>query len=568
MKRLLQWVLAIGCFFTTSLVYAAGGSGANCNPSTGTWGSCSLESVPFQEEVTKTVDIPGGNYASPFVANQDNTHYILQGDIIADATAIVVAANHVIIDLNGFTITYNQLSPGEGVTLAEVYNKHHVSIRNGSIIQGTALSEGDQFGSFNNPVSTCNSVNGNCRSTSYSQVANLYIRYGGRDISGVKWTGSEVRVEQCTIEDTYEFGTLKNRDQGVSGIAADSRALIRNNSLVNVRHRGISVGNNSLVHDNHIQTRTLATNGYGISGYKNVGSTVHSNTIIARGEHPIGIGFVSNGTSNIKIYNNYIDSKTTRLGDEYSGSYLANPEAVITGNFAVGFRTTWGADNLEVYDNEIHVYSDSRYVGTYSPTGETAYIRAGARGIMAGLLAGQTAIFRNNAIYALDRDGEGKAYGIACNYNFSDKLFFLGNTVTSNIANIAIGDEYGKCENYPLFQENVFIKADNFFSYATLTTQFGGYNNAEARLVDNVYQGGGSVNSVKFHPSGAGRVEVYFGSVATDEYLFNYRLHDESGTSSTLLREDYNPPISLPYGIPGITPLAPLAPGKLRISKK
>jgi hypothetical protein len=102
-------------------VHAIGGQGATCNPSTANWPNCELTEVPTRAHVTKTVHIPAGHYATPYVANQANTEYILQGDMTADSTAITVSASYVVVNLNGYTITYNQTEPGEGLNIG-VYN--------------------------------------------------------------------------------------------------------------------------------------------------------------------------------------------------------------------------------------------------------------------------------------------------------------------------------------------------------------------------------------------------------------------------------------------------------------
>ena len=144
------------------------------------------------------------------------------------------------------------------------------------------------------------------------------------------------------------------------------------------------------------------------------------------------------------------------------------------------------------------------------------------------------------------------AYGIACTGNYADKLFFIGNTVTSNVTNIALGDEYSRCNGFPLFKGNTFIKADNHTSYRTISTQARGLSDAQARIVDNIYQNGASVDSIELNPSGFGIVDVYFGSVINGKYMYAYRLHDGNNTSKTLIREDFNPMIPLPYGHPDL----------------
>ena len=175
--------------------------------------------------------------------------------------------------------------------------------------------------------------------------------------------------------------------------------------------------------------------------------------------------------------------------------------------------------------------------------------------------AGETATFANNKITVLDKDGTGRAYGIACTgNNESDKLYFLNNTVTSNIANIVIADEYGYCNGYPLFAGNVLIKSGSTASYKTYINGLGGYYTGKARVVNSTYQNGASADSVNLNPAGDGVVDVYFGTYSGSQYLYNYRLHDNSGSSSTLLKETFGSAKTLSYTNPATMPPAASTP--------
>ena len=639
MKSNIFIAVCLALLLLGATAFAMGGSGATCNPFTKNWGNCTLAVVPFQDSISHHVQIPAGHYEAPYKVKQSHTEYILQGDIMADGTAIEINADFVIINLNGHTITYNLTYPGEGIEPG-AYHFDHVSIRNGSIIQGpttmgkivsaevisggvgyrlgdvltlagdrvvknaTALvsaveSNGTVTGiTFNSSGSgyetsyyiqdawngydptgvtggsgvgaqikiTATSTEGDIYGVGmsaisgyppmdYLHVANVYIRIVGRDVGGIVANSAHALVEETTIEDTYHIGTVKHRHQGVDALTVTKGAnapgaVYRNNTILNCRHRGIAVPDGGTAFGNYITTRTIATNGAGI-GISLIDTTIHSNTVISRGQHPIGIfGYNEKGLGSTNIYDNYLDSKTTELGFEYGSAFLADPNATVTGNAAVGFRTTWGGNGINFHDNEIHVSTDSRYTGIYTPTGATAYINARGRGLMVGINAGEKATFSNNKITVLDKDGTGLAYGISCTANYSEKLFFIGNSVTSNITNIVLGDEYSLCKGFPLFKGNTLIKFDNYPSYRTITTQGKGFSDAEARIVDNTYLNGASIDSVELNPSGFGVVDVYFGSVVNGEYKYFYRLHDNNNTSQTLFREDFIPMKTLPYENP------------------
>lgn len=537
-----------------SSALAIGGKGATCNPSTANWGSCTLAAVPFQADITNTVNIPGGDYPTSFKASQANTKYVLQGDIKAEGTAIEVKAKYVIIDLNGHTITYNQIVPGEGVTVG-AYNLSYVSVRNGSIIQGAAMSEGDQYGRGNNPVGTRNTAMAANFSVNNMHIANLYVRYGGRDVGGIICAGNNGLYEQNTIEDTYEFGTLKNRHQGSEALTGSKSILgtgyvYRHNSIINSRHRGITTGNNAEAYGNHVGIRSIATNAGGFYAYAGKNIVIHDNTVIGRGEHPLGVmAGGGDGAENYEVYNNYFDMQITALGAEYGASYANDPSKTYRGNAAAGFRVSWGGDNLHVYNNEIKIVTNDRYVGTYSPTGAVAYIDGGGKGLFLSAEAGESSVYEYNTISVT---GTGiYTYGIAASGIRSDGVFVLNNTVTSNLHNIVIGDDYSVCNDYPLFQGNTLIKSGNDPDYKTIANTYNTTDrNAQARFVDNIYLDGASENSISLLPEGSGLTDVYFGTEEDGEYLYSYRLHDGKNTSTTLLREEFKPAILLNYKHP------------------
>lgn len=448
--------------------------------------------IPARQYVTNTIHIPGGHYTTPYIISTPNTEYILDGDITADGTAIAVRASKVVINLNGKTVTYNQTIPGEGVTV-DTYNKSDIAIINGNIFQGAAMSEGDVYGGGNNPVKSIG--------ISGLHIANIHARYGGRDVSGFKiqYVAGSI-IEENTLEDVWNVGTFKNRHQGIDAIqASDSYNIVRNNTILNARQRGINIGNYGVVYGNKITLNSLATNSVGISGYARSHIKVYDNSIVARGEHPIGIGFASAGTNDIDIYNNTIDVQTTRIGEEYGGNAACFNIATPCGNYAVGFRTTWGGNNIKFHDNTIIVRTDSRLAGTYSPTGAAVTVNAKGRGLMVAINAGESSAFYNNTITTLDKDGTGKAFGIACTGNNAGNLTFEGNTVTSNILNVALSDEYGFCSGYPLFIKNTFVKADNYPVYKTVAAELGGYYEGTGRFISNTYQQGAAADSLNMN---------------------------------------------------------------------
>jgi len=443
-----------------------------------------------RQYTTNIVHIAGGTFTTPYIITIPNTEYILDGDITANGVAFAIRASKVVLNLNGKSVTYNQITPGEGVFI-DTYNLTDIAITNGSLLQGAAMSEGDVYGQGNNPVRAVG--------VARVQIASIYARYGGRDVGGFYMPAGSCLIEQNTLDDVWTVGTLKNRDQGVDAITMGNSGnnIFRNNTIKNCRQRGINAtGTNDEVYGNVISINSMATNSYGIFGYAAQHVKVHDNTVTGMGEHPIGIGFVAGGTNDIQIYNNVIDVQTTRLGAEYGGSASCFNSATPCGNYAVGFRTTWGGNNINFHDNSITIHSDASYQGTYSPTGQSVLVNGKGRGLMVAVNLGEKSQFSNNSITTLDKDGTGKAFGIACTGNNAGDLTFDGNTVTSNILNVALSDEYGYCAGYPLFLKNTFVQAGSYPGYRTIGAELNGYFEGTGRFISNAYQGGAAENKL------------------------------------------------------------------------
>ena len=364
-------------------------------------------------------------------------------------------------------------------------------------------SEGDIYGTGNNPIKMVLGVTN-------LQISGVTLNWGARDVGGIDVVSTNSIFEYNTLNDLWGVGTvanphtLKNRYQGVDAIAGDKNAkdvtnnIFRYNNIVNCRHRGLTLGISATAYGNTITTNSMATNANALSGGS--GCRVYNNTITARGEHPIGMAFSSMGTpnalSNVEIYNNTIDVQTTRLGQEYGTSFSAT--TATTGNSAVGFVTKWGGGGVRFHDNTIVGHSNAAYLGQYSPTGQTALINAPTRGMQVGLLTGESSQYYNNTITVTDNDGTGIAYGLVVDGDGTGQggdnsgAVFQNNTVTSNISNVALGDNYGPAPGWPLFIQNTFIQAGSYPSYRTITTGLGGYFVGTGKFVSNVYQNGAS----------------------------------------------------------------------------
>ena len=427
-------------------------------------------------------------------------------------------------------------------------------------VTGT-ISEGDQYGRGSAPVTDNFGPNGFGVANYY--IANIYSKIYGRDIGGIVLGYKNPFVEQCTVEDHYHaLGSVKNRDMNEAAIATlGATPTVRNCTVVASRFKGIVHGAAANIYDNFVSTNTIATNGVAISGDP-VNSNIYNNTVHARGQHAVCYMYYatpSPSTPNIPspctahVYNNYGDAQTTELGAEYGASYLKSPTAIVEGNGAIGFRTTWGGHGLLVENNEFHIWTFANYTGVYTPTGGTAHILSRGRGMMLGLyLPNEIATFQNNTIFVLDYDGTNPySYGISCAPNTSPGLFVLNNTITSNVVGVTFAEAYGACGAYPLFQGNKFIQVNGYANYVVYNRDDQqDYFATQVRVVDSTYSGGGSAMSYKLlNPLQSSQaMTIYFGHYDSMKgYTYSYDLDNANATSRSVITTNYSSTITLPY---------------------
>lgn len=464
--------------------------------------------VNFTHAYGNVVHIPGGTVSAPYEITGANTEYILDADMVAPATAIVIKASNVILNLNGRSITYNTASPGNGVMVD--YNRSGVKIYNGAIEQGSARSTGDVYGRGSNPIRIYgDSLN--------IEIAGITATWYSQDTNGIHGGGPNAEIHHNALNDNYVIGVLANRMQGNSAIrpASAGVGVVAGNKVhhnkVSCRHRCIDAMNGDEVYNNEITIRSIATNSYGVFAFNATGVSVHHNKIFGTGEHPIGIIAAHNDTmpnGGYDIFTNYIEVQTTKLGTEYVAA---------GGNYAVGFRTTWGGNNIDFYDNNIMVRTDSAYAGTYSDTGQPLVLNGKGRGLMIQARPGQKQVYRDNTITVLDKDGTGNAFGVALNGEASAELndgsgiVIKNNTIVSNVHNIVLGDEYGPARGHPLFMQNTLIRSGEYGAYRTVASKLNGYNVGTGRFIGNVYQAGASKDSIDMNFQASTNKSVIFG---------------------------------------------------------
>ncbi len=410
----------------------------------------------------------------PAVLDREDGHYLLTGDIDVEATAFVIRASGVTLDLGGHSVTVRCREGEDEAVHAVAVEGHHLErIR---IVNGSLRQRGQCAGS--SPVHFPSGVHG-------AQIAHLSIDYEAPDASAIRmhW-GEHATIRHNVIDDR---GTVvSNRHQGVAAIDAGrgEGMRIHDNVIRRTRHIGVRTAEGADIRGNEIHIDSVAVNATGIFA---AGGVVAHNRVTGEGVHPIGIW----PGSDIRVYGNYVRVANTRAGDEYGD----------TG--AACLRMTWGNDAVEVTDNIFVLDAE----GT-----EAQGVESWGRALWVGLPEpGQRALFARNLIVANSRGGDAKAAGIAvvCD-NASPHLVFRDNTVISNWGTVLLADDYGHADGYARFIGNTFVRQGDSARFRTVRSDNPAYPST-AVFLGNRCLGEGSCTGADLQWEGDALKEIGFG---------------------------------------------------------
>lgn len=533
-----------------AVAFGYGGTGSTCDPSTPNWAVCARTPVPWASAVTNTVNVAGGTWTTPYSANAANTRYVLQGNVSANSTGINVGASNVIIDLNGYTLTYNQTSQGEGVKL-NANNTHHHAIINGSIIQGAANS-GGSAGAGSNPVTNVGLSGSEITILSHFFMANVYTKRTGYDVGGVLVpgvTGVGTMIIDSTQEDGYLIGTLANRHTNLCAAfkvaAKDSGAEYIRVTVKKARHRGIEPADNAtdsgtptIIRDSRIELNSLDTNAGGIFSWNGDNIRAYDNEIILAGNHPIGITFMGQDVTNESMwaYGNWIHGQRTASCGDTSGD-------TATGiRFGSYFDSTDRYLSTRMFNNLIEIHTDDAYPGINCATGANITVQAKGKGFFFGPKSVSRAVIANN-IVRITGDSP-YADGMSPMVNTEDAMFIIGNRIESTGTNVVLADYYAQFAGYPLFLNNTFVKTGTRSDYRTIKSyDWWGYQGTnQTRFVGNTYEGGASADNYEYDTTGTATVSTYFGHLQGTTPVYDYQLNK---VGSAIVRTNYGTPITL-----------------------
>lgn len=435
------------------------------------------------------IDVPGSLSGPPYVLDQPDKVYVVTQDITSDTRAFTIDAAGVTLDLNGFTITYDQGTPlVTGEWDAYVYSDQSSfgvmssggidgsRILNGTIVQGASQSQGHISIGFN-PIylSSSNSV----------EVAGITAQYGGHSVGGILLRYGDFDVHHNVVIDT---GTgIDNRHQGIKALLVEGEGSnVHRNLIKRTRQQGLSTRANSIA--NEVYVDSWDTNSMGILPGPN--TVIESNRVFGTGYHAVGIGWsLADENESMTYCNNFVHMQgdvPTNRSDEYGSQASVN-----------GFRLTQYNGSTKRYNN--YVYEGNTVIvkgrnGTSVMRGTQFFSDPYVVGL----------IFRANIVKTevLDDETTSEAacvvgHGNSASADVQLPVRYENNRFISNRLHVRFGDDYAGGGNHQ-FRWNTFEKIGSRPDYHMIQMGYWTYPSYGNLFIDSETLGGADLEDSEF----------------------------------------------------------------------
>jgi hypothetical protein len=431
----------------------------------------------FSENRTLTTDamhgaiaVPGSLSGPPYVLTSSNSTYILTQDIVSDTQGIRInpGSTGIILDLNGFTITYDNGTPlvytadktthrsfyynndaaSVGIFWNPTSSSSPITVRNGTIKQGANNGDGVQYGVGFNPIL--------CTGGLWT-IEGLVLDWSGDDVGGVFAWASTVYAHHNIFLDRGDG--IFNRHLGVKVLGGgdwmyvDERGWHHN--LVK-RGRQMVFGAASretpepLFYKNEIYVHSMTTNSFALQ----TAGLNEDNWVFGTGCHAQGVMFGI--YSDPMVRNNFIHmvGETPWQDCEDTEHHYGR----VTGIRLTQYSNP-GAVNLN------HTYENNTVLIHVRETAEAHAVRLSSTANTAGCT------FRNNTLKIVQQDtGLASGHGVAHPYRTlittqgyhpgcatTPPVVYEDNTFMSNVAFIHFADGYFSGGSTH-FRNNEFIR--------------------------------------------------------------------------------------------------------------
>jgi len=248
-----------------------------------------------------------GTGTFPQTLNSDST-YVLTGDVTVDARAFTFGGNNITLDLNGFTITYDNGSGtvGSPYTAGTVYGIVGLDNVSGTICNGRVVQGQTGSGSISGSVSYVTPIYFVPNQSNQSEIFGLDISWYGSQMSGLYATNGDTEVHHNIFSDRgYDITNRHSLPSAMNRDGAYSSGDTHHNLIKRSRHVGINAPSSGDVSMNEVYVDSWSTNAFCIRPHEN--TTVSNNFIFGSGYHAIGVGFpIDTNIDSLIVNNNFI----------------------------------------------------------------------------------------------------------------------------------------------------------------------------------------------------------------------------------------------------------------------
>jgi hypothetical protein len=447
----------------------------------------------------EVIEIPGDLGKPPYILEQSDVTYLLTKDITAKSGAIELRGGPVTLDLGGNTVTfaddyhddyyiYDINKNGMGIFRHNSnFPDGKVTITNGEIIQSNTDNAPTSTGGFN-PIYIANQFN--------FEISGITVDYHTPQTFGMyfRYADGQVDIHHNIFKD--RGGKINNRHGSSGGRSVffqySSKGInnysIYNNLIKRTRQNGLSQAQN--IFNNEVYVDSWSTNSFAIQPHSEEGvdaGNVFNNKIFLTGYHAIGISWAH---ENLMASNNFIHMEG--INTEKNRWY----ESFGDQNSLNGLRITNYGSGGQVRNN-LH-YTDNLIIGN---------ARHGSM-IRGTELYGDYSITNtlvSNSIIEINAEDTDTARVSAVVTHGTASIetnptFYKDTILSSNIANVRFGDNYGRGYNHH-FYNVTFNKEGNNPNYHTFIFD-GGYSRDGHIIRDPMFTNGARYDDVYWERTG------------------------------------------------------------------
>jgi hypothetical protein len=449
------------------------------------------------DQTFRTEAVPGAVYISsqlgeaPYILDKSNTTYILKEDLVVPGSAIIVRGDHIVLDLNGYSVTF-----GENATVSGNYqgvlvtgdHKTAISYRavGVKVLNGTVAQGRNEFMRNNADIYhyNCLYITGKDM-----EIAGVRVVYHAPQAWGMVANYSEGKFHAhhntfvdmgAVITDRHGSGV---RPMGFRYPQVSPNQFELNHNLVKrTRQNGFQIATS--MHHNEVYVDSWSINSFALQPLSEVGIPAGrhaSNKVFGTGFNPYGFGWAH---EDLFIEDNFIYMFGIDVQHRWHERWgdINMLEGVRVTNYDQGGQVR---NNL-IYENNTIVLkgkqgAELRGTGFFSDETITNLVFKNNR-VKVEALDDQTTL-----VACVDVQGHFRKAN-------SQPVYYIDNIFEGNLALIRFGDAYGRGNNH-IFIGNRLVKLGDNPDFHTFVFDGGDHNYGHV-LQDTEFTPGTAYNDV------------------------------------------------------------------------